>query len=265
MLAVISPAKTLDFDTPLATAKFSLPEFTKESGELVKNLKKIPPSGIAELMSISDKLAELNHRRFSEWRADFDNEAARAAILAFKGDVYLGLDAAAFGERDFSWMQKHLRILSGLHGLLRPLDRIRPYRLEMGTRLNTPKGKDLYAFWGDKITTALNAALQEQKSPILVNLASNEYFKAIHTDKVAGRILDVRFKEWRKGQYRIVSFSAKRARGLMARYMIEKRITTLDALAKFDLDGYTLNSAMSSDDTWLFTRETPAQTAPARK
>ncbi|MEM9622192.1 MAG: peroxide stress protein YaaA [Pseudomonadota bacterium] len=256
MLAIVSPAKTLDFESPLQTRKYTTPEFVTESTQLIKTLKTYAPADIASLMGISDKLAELNHRRYHEWRADFaDNkEATRPAIQAFKGDVYLGLDAASLSVRDLTWAQKHLRILSGLHGLLRPLDRIRPYRLEMGTRLANARGDNLYDFWGGKITQALNCAISEQKQPILINLASNEYYRAIHEGKVKARIININFKERRDGEYRFLSFSAKKARGLMARYMIDKRVKTLKALRDFDYEGYSLNPQLTVGDNWVFTR-----------
>ena len=254
MLAILSPAKTLDFDSPLVTDQYSVPEFTKESTALIRTLRKLEPSEIGSLMGISDKLASLNHERYAQWSPRFEDESARASILAFKGDVYQGLDAPTMSKRDFTWAQKRLRVLSGLHGLLRPLDRIHPYRLEMGTKLDNPKGKDLYQFWGSKVTDALNEALAEQRSKVLVNLASNEYYKVVQADKIQGRVLTVNFKEWRRDAYRFVSFSAKKARGLMARYMIDQRAESADALRGFDVDGYGLNEELSTEDEWIFTR-----------
>ena len=254
MLAILSPAKTLDFDSPLVTDQYSVPEFTKESTALIRTLRKLEPSEIGSLMGISDKLASLNHDRYAQWSPSFDDESARASILAFKGDVYQGLDAPTMSKRDFTWAQKRLRVLSGLHGLLRPLDRIHPYRLEMGTKLDNPKGQDLYQFWGSKVTAALNEALAEQRSKVLVNLASNEYYKVVQADQIQGRVLTINFKEWRRDAYRFVSFSAKRARGLMARYMIDQRAENADALRGFDVDGYEFNEDLSSENEWIFTR-----------
>ena len=254
MLAILSPAKTLDFDSPLVTDQHSVPEFTKESTALIRTLRKLEPSEIGLLMGISDKLASLNHDRYAQWSPSFDDETARASILAFKGDVYQGLNAPTMSKRDFTWAQKRLRVLSGLHGLLRPLDRIHPYRLEMGTKLDNPKGKDLYQFWGSKVTDALNEALAEQRSKVLVNLASNEYYKVVQADQIQGRVLTINFKEWRRDAYRFVSFSAKRARGLMARYMIDQRAENAEALRGFDVDGYAFNEDLSSEDEWIFTR-----------
>jgi cytoplasmic iron level regulating protein YaaA (DUF328/UPF0246 family) len=254
MLAIISPAKTLDFESPLVTDKFTLPDFAKESQELIKTLRNYDPAAISNLMGISDKLAALNHERYQQWHIGADADTARPAILAFKGDVYMGLDAPSMQARDFTWAQIHLRVLSGLHGLLKPLDRIQPYRLEMGTRLSTSKGANLYEFWDNKVTDAVNQGLAEQQHKVLINLASNEYYKSINPDKIDGRIVTINFKEWRREAYRFVSFSAKKARGLMSRYMIDQRITTPNKLKDFDWEGYGFNQDLSSDDEWIFTR-----------
>ena len=255
MLAILSPAKTLDFDSPLTTDQHSAPEFTKESTALIKTLRQLEPSDIGSLMGISDKLAILNHNRYAHWSAKFDDASgARASLLAFKGDVYLGLDAQTLSKRDFTWAQKRLRVLSGLYGLLRPLDRIHPYRLEMGTALRNTAGKDLYEFWGGKVTQALNEALAEQRSKVLINLASNEYYKVVQAQNIDGRIVTINFKEWRRDAYRFVSFSAKKARGLMARYMIDQRAERADDLKAFDVEGYAFNEELSSRDEWIFTR-----------
>ena len=255
MLAILSPAKTLDFDSPLVTDQHSVPEFTKESTALIKTLRQLEPSDIGSLMGISDKLATLNHDRYAPWSAKFDeNSGARASILAFKGDVYLGLSAQTMSKQDFTWAQKRLRVLSGLHGLLRPLDRIHPYRLEMGTALANARGKDLYQFWGGKVTQALNETLAEQRSKVLINLASNEYYKVVQPENIDGRIVTINFKEWRREAYRFVSFSAKKARGLMARYMIDQRAEKADDLKSFDVEGYRYNEELSSQHEWIFTR-----------
>lgn len=255
MLAILSPAKTLDFDSPLVTDQHSAPEFTKDSAALIKTLRKLEPADIASLMGISDKLATLNHDRYAQWSAKFDeNSGARASILAFKGDVYLGLSAQTMSKQDFTWAQKRLRVLSGLHGLLRPLDRIHPYRLEMGTALANARGKDLYQFWGGKVTQALNETLAEQRSKVLINLASNEYYKVVQPENIDGRIVTINFKEWRREAYRFVSFSAKKARGLMARYMIDQRAEKADDLKTFNVEGYAYNEELSSEHEWIFTR-----------
>mgnify|MGYP001236943764 FL=1 len=254
MLAILSPAKTLDYETPLTISKSTQPDFNSESQELISTLREFAPAEISSLMKISDNLAELNHRRYAEWQTQADTTNARPAIFAFKGDVYQGLDAQTLAARDVNFAQKHLRVLSGLHGLLRPLDLIQPYRLEMGTRLTTRRGSNLYQFWGDKITDSINQALAQQTSKVLVNLASNEYYQVIQPERIEGRILTINFKELRDGKYRFVSFSAKKARGLMARYMIDKRIIRPNQLRQFDVDGYAFNEALSSDDEWIFTR-----------
>ena len=255
MLAILSPAKTLDFDSPLVTDQHSAPEFTKDSAALIKTLRKLEPADIGSLMGISDKLATLNHDRYAQWSAKFDeNSGARASILAFKGDVYLGLSAQTMSKQDFTWAQKRLRVLSGLHGLLRPLDRIHPYRLEMGTALANARGKDLYQFWGGKVTQALNETLAEQRSKVLINLASNEYYKVVQPENIDGRIVTINFKEWRREAYRFVSFSAKKARGLMARYMIDQRAEKPDDLKTFNVEGYAYNEELSSDHERIFTR-----------
>lgn len=254
MLAILSPAKTLDYETPLTINKSTQPDFNSESQELISTLREFAPAEISSLMKISDNLAELNHRRYAEWQTQADTANARPAIFAFKGDVYQGLDAQTLAARDVNFAQKHLRVLSGLHGLLRPLDLIQPYRLEMGTRLTTRRGSNLYQFWGDKITNSINQALAQQTSKVLVNLASNEYYQVIQPERIEGRILTINFKELRDGKYRFVSFSAKKARGLMARYMIDKRIIRPNQLRQFDVDGYAFNEALSSDDEWIFTR-----------
>jgi cytoplasmic iron level regulating protein YaaA (DUF328/UPF0246 family) len=255
MLAIISPAKTLDFESKLPTRKHTEPQFVADSARLIENLRELAPHEVSSLMKISDKLGDLNYQRYQDWQPDFaDRKAARPAVLAFKGDVYIGLDAQTFSERDFTWAQKHVRILSGLHGLLRPLDRIRPYRLEMGTKLKTEQGNTLYDFWGCKVTNALNQAIAEQKQKILVNLASNEYYGVLQPEHIDARVIDVSFKENKNGQYRFLSFFAKQARGLMTRYMIQNRVSTLKALREFDLDGYEFNESMSKGDHWVFTR-----------
>ena len=254
MLAILSPAKTLDYQTPLTTNKSTQPDFNTESKELIATLRKFAPAEIGSLMKISDNLAELNHRRYAEWQNQANEDNARPALFAFKGDVYLGLDAQTLGARDINFAQKHLRVLSGLHGLLRPLDLIQPYRLEMGTRLATRRGSNLYQFWGNKVTDNINKALAQQTSKVLLNLASNEYYQVIQAERIEGRILNINFKELRDGKYRFVSFAAKRARGLMARYMIDNRITRPSQLRQFDVDRYAFNEALSRDDEWIFTR-----------
>jgi cytoplasmic iron level regulating protein YaaA (DUF328/UPF0246 family) len=258
MLAIISPAKTLDFESKLTSRKGSTPEFVEESSQLIGNLRQFEPAQLAQLMNISDNLAELNHRRYHEWSPRFEPDEARPAALAFKGDVYLGLQAEELSERDLTWAQKHLRILSGLHGVLRPLDRIHPYRLEMGTKLCTAQGKNLYEFWGNKVTAALNQTLAEQRQPVLVNLASQEYFGVIQSQDIDADIINIHFKEEKDGKLKFLSFYAKKARGLMARYMIDHRVKTRKALRAFNYDNYAFNHALSTTNDWVFTREQPA-------
>jgi cytoplasmic iron level regulating protein YaaA (DUF328/UPF0246 family) len=248
----------LDFTAPWKTARQSLPAFMEESQQLIDVLREKSSADIARLMHLSTDLADLNYQRYTNWSADFNRKNAKPAALAFKGDVYLGLNAETMSNHDLSWAQKHLRILSGLHGLLRPLDLIQPYRLEMGTQLQTPQGKDLYAFWGDKITTALNQAISEQGQPLLLNLASNEYFAAVCSKHIDARIITPTFKDLKNGRYKFLSFYAKRARGLMARYLIDNRVSTLKALREFNLEGYYYSEAQSRGDNWVFLRDQPA-------
>jgi len=258
MLAILSPAKTLDYDTPLITKKYSEPDFVKESGELIEALRKLSPDDLSDKMKISDKLAQLNAQRYADWRPDFATDDARPAIHAFKGDVYAGLDAPSLSARDHNYAQKHLRILSGLHGLLRPLDRIRPYRLEMGTRLNNSQGINLYDFWGTKVTDALNRSIDEHNHRALINLASNEYAKVVQQDAIEARVIDVSFLDYKNGAYKFISFFGKKARGSMARFMIDQRVKSLKQLRAFDYDGYRFSEERSAGDKWVFTRKQAA-------
>lgn len=254
MLAILSPAKTLDYETPLKTKLNSQPIYGRESNQLIKTLRTFEPFEVASLMKISDKLADLNHKRYVEWRNKPAESKTRPAALAFKGDVYQGLEAESFNDNDLKFAQRHLRILSGLYGLLRPLDVIQPYRLEMGTKLKTSKGQNLYDFWGTKLTTGLNEALQESKEGTLVNLASNEYFGAVQPKLLEGSLLNIGFKEKRNGQLKFVSFSAKKARGLMAKFIIKERLKNPDELKNFDLENYKFNKKLSSELDWTFSR-----------
>lgn len=254
MLMVISPAKTLDYESPLATNTYTQPEFLDDACELVDQLKTLEPHQISNLMSISDKLGQLNADRFRTWHTPFTPENARQAILAFKGDVYTGLAAESFSEDDFQFAQEHLRMLSGLYGVLKPLDLMQPYRLEMGTRFENHRGKDLYAFWGSRITEEINRLLTNDDG-VLVNLASNEYFKSIRKKELEGRLITPQFKDWKNGQYKMISFYAKKARGLMCRYAIQNRITQADDLKGFDLDGYYFSEDQSKGDNWVFLRD----------
>lgn len=254
MLIVLSPAKTLDYDTPPVTDQYSLPDFIDHSAELIETLKTLSPAQISSLMDISDALAVLNVTRFGSWSRTFTRENAKQAMLAFNGDVYEGLDAASLSARQLEYAQAHIRILSGLYGVLRPLDLMQPYRLEMGTRLANPRGKDLYAFWGTLVTEALNALLAEQRTGALVNLASEEYFKVVKPRLLSVPVITPVFEDWKGGRYKIISFYAKRARGLMARYATVNRIADPQRLKDFDLDGYAFDEGASTETKWIFRR-----------
>ena len=255
MLAIISPAKSFDFDGRAPTAKSSVPAFLDDSAELVRELRELAPQNLSDLMGISTNLAQLNYDRYAAWGEPFNRRTAKQAMFAFNGDVYMGLKSAEFSERDLTWAQRHLRILSGLHGILKPLDLIQPHRLEMGTQLPNGRGGDLYAFWRDKVTAALNEAIDAQRQPILVNLASNEYFKAVDAARLDARIITPTFKDLKKGRYQFISFFAKKARGLMAAYLVKNRVSTLRALKAFDWQGYRFSAAESSINDWVFLRD----------
>ncbi|GAA5190838.1 peroxide stress protein YaaA [Ferrimonas gelatinilytica] len=255
MLAVISPAKNLDFDTPPHVEAYTQPELLEEAELLMKTCRQLTPADLATLMKLSDKLAGLNAARFADWHTPFTPESAKQAVLAFNGDVYTGLDASSLSASQLEYAQSHLAILSGLYGLLRPLDLIQPYRLEMGTKLANSRGKDLYAFWGSLITEALNDRLAEQGDNVLINLASNEYFKAVQKRGLDGRVITPVFKDAKNGQYKIISFYAKKARGMMARYMLEQQPKSPKDLQGFDLGGYRFSESDSSEDTLVFLRE----------
>lgn len=254
MLMVISPAKTLDYESPLATKTHTQPEFLDHACELIDQLKALEPHQVSNLMSISEKLGQLNAERFQNWQTPFSLDNARQAVLAFKGDVYTGLAAETFSEDDFAFAQDHLRMLSGLYGLLRPLDLMQPYRLEMGTKFENTRGKDLYAFWGNILTQELNRLLAADDG-VLVNLASNEYFKSIKKKELDARLVTPQFKDWKNGQYKMISFYAKKARGLMCRFAIENRITQADDLKGFNLEGYYFSEEQSEGDNWVFLRD----------
>ncbi|MCC8367522.1 peroxide stress protein YaaA [Xenorhabdus sp. PB61.4] len=254
MLITISPAKTLDYESPLATKKYSQPALLEESKQLIDVCRTLAPAQISSLMGISDKLAGLNAARFGEWQPDFTPENARQAILAFKGDVYTGMQAETFSDADFDFAQTHLRMLSGLYGVLRPLDLMQPYRLEMGIKLENPRGKGLYKFWGDRITENLNAALEQQGDDVLVNLASDEYFKSVNTKKLVARIIKPVFLDEKNGKYKVISFYAKKARGLMSRFIIQNQLTDPARLVEFNLEGYAFDESLSKGDELVFKR-----------
>ncbi|KDM90458.1 peroxide stress protein YaaA [Photobacterium galatheae] len=255
MLIVVSPAKTLDYESPLATETYTQPELLDHSAELIEVCRTLTPMDIASLMKVSDKIAGLNAARFAEWQPDFTPANSRQAILAFKGDVYTGLEAESMDAADFAFAQQHLRMLSGLYGLLRPLDLMQPYRLEMGTKLANGRGTNLYQFWDNIITEKLNTALAEQGDDILINLASNEYFKAVKPKSLKGKVVTPVFKDCKNGQYKVISFFAKKARGMMARYMIDHRLTSVEQLKKFDVAGYYFSPEESTDKELVFKRE----------
>ncbi len=254
MLILISPAKTLDYQSPLATQRYTQPVLLDHSQQLIDVARQLSAPQIKTLMGISDKLADLNATRFHDWQPDFTPDNARQAILAFKGDVYAGMQAETFSEDDFTFAQQHLRMLSGLYGVLRPLDLMQPYRLEMGIRLQNPKGSDLYQFWGETITTTLNEALAAQGDNIIVNLASDEYFRAVKPKLLAGEIIKPVFLDEKNGTFKVISFYAKKARGLMSRYIIENRLTTPDQLKAFDVDGYVFDEEASQKNELVFKR-----------
>jgi len=255
MLFVISPAKSLDYDTPAPVQKGTQPAFLDQSAELVDVMRRFAPADLGKLMKISDKLAALNVARFEIWSRPFNKTNAKACVFAFNGDVYDGLDASSLDEAGIDYAQARLRILSGLYGVLKPLDLMQPYRLEMGTRVDNPKGRNLYEFWGATPTDALNKVLAGNTPPVLVNLASEEYFKVVKQDRLKARIVTPVFEDWKNGQYKIISFHAKRARGLMVRYAIDHKVDTVDTLKDFDYEGYAFDAAASDEDRWVFRRK----------
>ena len=254
MLIVISPAKTLYEQSPVRLEKYSQADFLPEAEKIISVLKKKKPAQIAKLMDISPKLAELNFGRFQKWNLPFTPETAWQSVLMFNGDVYQGLKAETFSDTDFEVAQQKLRILSGVYGLLKPLDLIQPYRLEMGTSLPVARKKNLYEFWKAKITTKLDEEFSEAENKVLINLASIEYFSAIDTRKLKARIITPSFKENKGGQYLMVSFFAKKARGLMSRFIIQNQLTDPEDIKAFDSEGYYFNNQLSKGDNWVFTR-----------
>ncbi len=254
MLALISPAKKLDYETPSSSNYYTQPDFLADSQQLITHLCAYAPHELASLMKLSDKLALLNAERYDNWQIPFNADNAKSAVLAFKGDVYAGMDAVNFSQTELDFAQQHLRILSGLYGLLRPLDLMQAYRLEMGTRLPTERGKNLYEFWGSRVTETINAAVAEQGDDIVVNLASNEYFKVVKPAQLQAQIITPVFKDYKNGQYKIIAIYAKKARGMMCRYMIKNQLSDVEQLKQFDLGGYKYNPAMSSETHWVFLR-----------
>ncbi|RZI42257.1 peroxide stress protein YaaA [Herbaspirillum sp. HC18] len=254
MLIVLSPAKTLDYDTPSTTEEHTFPDFIEHAAELIGALLPLSPADLSNLMGISDTLAVLNVTRYAAWSRRFTKENTKQAILAFNGDVYEGLEAASLSNKQLGYAQSHIRILSGLYGVLRPLDLMQPYRLEMGTRLANARGKDLYAFWGSLVTDSLNKAIAAHRTKVLVNLASEEYFKAVKPKELEADVITPVFEDWRGGRYKVISFYAKRARGLMARYAAQKGIVQPEKLKAFDAEGYAFDEKASGERTWVFRR-----------
>jgi uncharacterized protein len=263
MLFVLSPAKSLDYDTPAGGVPATMPLFVKQSAALIKILKTQTPAQISALMELSEDLSRLNVARYKAWRAKFAPESAKQAVLAFNGDVYDGLNAKTLTSKDLGWAQDHVCILSGLYGVLRPLDLMQPYRLEMGTTLANEAGANLYKFWGTQLSAYLNARLANDAAPVVVNLASQEYFKAVSLkandpDSLKARVVDCVFEDFKNDQYKIISFFAKRARGLMLRYAIEHRVKTPAKLTGFNVDGYAYAPEVSHPDRLVFRRKLPA-------
>jgi cytoplasmic iron level regulating protein YaaA (DUF328/UPF0246 family) len=258
MLFLLSPAKTLDYESPVASLPHTLPAFVEDSARLIEVLRRKSPQELATLMDISDPLAALNAARYLAWTPKFTPRNARQAVLAFDGDVYDGLQARQLGAADLDWAQQHLRILSGLYGVLRPLDWMQPYRLEMGTALRVGQAANLYQYWGSRIAEHLNQVLAADKTPVVINLASQEYFRSVDRKALKARVIDCVFEEWRPGGWKIISFSAKKARGLMARYAIMKRVETPRKLENFNLEGYAFDPAASQAERLVFRRRMAA-------
>ncbi len=255
MLMVISPAKKLDVTTQSKISGLACPEFLAQTEQLILQLKKLTPADLSRMMGISDKLAQLNVARFTQWQQPFTAENAKPALFTFSGDVYQGIEATALSKTAINYLQQHLRILSGLYGLLRPLDLMQPYRLEMGTKFAVAKHQDLYEFWKESLTHCINGLLETQKNPVLVNLASNEYFKVLDKTKLNGAIVTPVFKDWKSGQFKVISFFAKKARGAMVRFAAENKIKNVAVLKKFDGHGYGFDENLSTESHWVFCRK----------
>ncbi|MDF7679875.1 peroxide stress protein YaaA [Enterobacteriaceae bacterium ESL0689] len=253
MLTVISPAKTLDYQSPLATTHYTQPELLAYSQQLVNIVRQFTAPQLASLMGISDRLADLNAVRFHDWQPDFTLHNARQAILAYAGEVYIGLQASTFDDADFAFAQQHLRIFSGLYGVLRPLDLIQPYRLDINTKLETPVG-NLYQFWGEVITDKLNQALKAQGDDVVINLANNEYFHSVDLDKLQGRVIKPVFLDQKNGEFKVITVYAKKARGMMTRYIIKNRLTRPEQLADFDTEGYFFDPDAQAPGEMIFKR-----------
>lgn len=254
MITILSPSKTQDFSANGVPEDYSQPQLLKHSQLLLKELRKKNTEDIKSLMEVSDKIAELNYERFQQFSTPFTAENAKQALFAFKGDVYTGIDLEDYQQEELAFAQDHLRILSGFYGLLRPLDLIQPYRLEMKIKLKNPRGKDLYTFWGNRITDALNEAFADQQNPLLINLASNEYFKAIDKKKLKTDITTPVFKEYKNGKYSTIAIYAKKARGMMTDFIIKNKIEEAEKIKTFNREGYEFSEQMSKENEWVFIR-----------
>tara|TARA_B100000123_G_C25657930_1_gene396287 strand:- start:86 stop:853 length:768 start_codon:yes stop_codon:yes gene_type:complete len=254
LVTIISPAKKLDYSPVEKNIDSTIPSLLEHSNELIKDLKSLNPQEVSSLMSLSDKLGALNYERFQEWKTPFTKSNSKQAILAFKGDVYQGLDAESLSETELIWAQKHVRILSGLYGILKPMDLMQPYRLEMGTKFATKRGQNLYDFWNSIITEELNKNFSSDNTNLL-NLASNEYFKSINVSELKANVISPVFMDKKNGKYKIISFFAKKARGLMTRYVIKNRIEDITDIQNFEEGGYFFNEAMSEDNKPVFCRD----------
>ncbi len=254
MLIVISPAKTLDYDTPAITSQYTQPDYLNDAQQLIARARKLSTDDIIQLMDVSENIAKLNVERFQQWTTPFTPKNAKQAVLAFKGDVYSGLEAETFSEADFQFAQDHLRILSGLYGLLRPLDLMQAYRLEMGRKLDTTRGNNLYQFWGETITQGINQQMTATSSKHLINLASNEYFKSVKSKLIDGEIITPEFKDYKNGSYKMMGVYAKKARGMLSRFIIQNQLNDPEEIKAFNQDGYSFNPELSKGNTWVFSR-----------
>lgn len=257
MIITLSPSKGQDFDTPTPSKLFTLPEQLEDSQLLINEAKKLDMESVRKLMAVSENISNLNVQRFQDWQLPFNNNNAKAALFAFKGDVYSGIEKDKYDDGDLTYAQDHLRILSGLYGALRPMDLIQPYRLEMKTRLENPRGENLYQFWGESITDKLNELLQQQEEKVLVNLASNEYYKSVKPKLFDGNILNISFKEEKDGKSRILAVYAKKARGMMTDFILRNRIEKANDIKDFGTANYKFSPSESNENTWVFSRPQP--------
>jgi len=257
MLITLSPSKGQDFASPFKTTVSSTPEHLGHSRMLIKELRNVDLMALRSLMDISEKIADLNIARYKSFKTPFTEKNARPALFAFKGDVYSGIPASEYTKADLEYAQEHLRILSGLYGVLRPMDLIQPYRLEMKTKLSNPRGENLYQFWGELITDSLNDTLARHAHPVLINLASNEYFKSVKKKRLQGRLLEIRFKETKEGKTRVIAIFAKRARGMMTDFILRNRIEKPEGIKDFNSDGYRFSAKDSTENQWVFKRSQP--------